>query len=77
MRGRKRVIAEVACDRPDAEVRFDVSSERRVTLRFPDATWTGYSRSDFVKHLTADEARSIGRALIDAAEEVTAAEHVQ
>lgn len=78
MRRERKVIATVETDdKRGAE--FAVETDRTVTLRFPRAVYGGLGSgitTDFVRKLTPDEARAIGRELVDAADHVTAAEHV-
>ena len=75
----KRVIAEVeSFEKGDEGIDFSVTDKRTITLTFPNAvyTLTGSGLRPFNKTLTPDEARAIGRELIDAADRVTSAEHV-
>src|SRR5207302_1084871 len=72
VKARKRVVAEVETCTAEKDVRFDVTSARTVTLVFPDAQYSSFGRSDFRKSLRPDEARAVGEALIEAADEVEA-----
>ena len=51
-----------------------VTNRRTVTLNFPDAIygWGANKRTDFVKTFDPAEARALGQALIDAADEIDA-----
>ena len=77
----KKVIASVETATDPKPVEYAVSDTRSITLRFPQAVYqAGYASGgqyvDFVKTLSPDEARSIGQSLVEAADRVTAAEHV-
>jgi hypothetical protein len=74
-KGKTRTVVATVEQNDGCEDVVSVCTNRTITLNFPNAV-SGYAgeRRPFVKKMNADEARALGQALIEAAEEITGAE---